>query len=212
MSGSKNNADEKKTTKDKIIEAAIDLFAEKGFDATSMREISEVVGIKKASMYSHFKGKDEILEKIIIYPLARAFTVGEQGVENEDLIVNLGLEGFLELSGEVFTKWLEDPSMEKILRIIYIELYHNQQVKDFYFKLWDEAHSFWESNFKIMMKHHLIKPSDTKILAMEFIMFFQGAFMDYYLARYNDVSGSFQQEYNERLIQHTEFIINSIKP
>lgn len=211
MSGDKNNLDKKKTTKEKILEAAIDLFAQKGFDATSMREIAEAVGIKKASMYSHFNGKDEILEKIIGYPLERAFTVGEQGVENEDLIVNLGAEGFLDLGGEVFTRWLEDPSMEKILRIIYIELYHNQQVKDFYFQLWEAAHAFWESNFKIMMKHQLIKSSDSQVLTTEFIMFFQAAFMDYYLARYKDASGSFQQVYQDRLIQHTKFILDSIK-
>lgn len=57
--------------KERIFEASIDLFAQKGFDATSMREIAEVVGIKNASLYSHYKSKDEILEKIVEYPLAR---------------------------------------------------------------------------------------------------------------------------------------------
>ncbi|HEX3012658.1 MAG TPA: helix-turn-helix domain-containing protein, partial [Methanobacterium sp.] len=49
------NTVEEKTTKEKIFDSAIELFAKKGFDATSMREIAEAVGIKKASLYSHYK-------------------------------------------------------------------------------------------------------------------------------------------------------------
>ena len=67
---------EEKKTKERIFEAAIDLFAQKGFNATSMREIAETVGIKKASMYSHYKSKDEILEKILEYPIGR---IGDMG-------------------------------------------------------------------------------------------------------------------------------------
>ncbi len=48
-----NNSKKEKNTKEKIFEASIDLFSEKGFDAASMREIAEMVGIKKASLYSH---------------------------------------------------------------------------------------------------------------------------------------------------------------
>ncbi|MGB9979653.1 TetR/AcrR family transcriptional regulator [Methanobacterium sp.] len=213
ITGNKNNIKdaEEKTTKEKIFEAAINLFAQKGFDATSMREIAEVVGIKKASMYSHYKSKDEILEKIVEHPLIRVMTIGQADVETEELIVTMGVDGFMNLSGETFTKWIEDPSMEKIFRIILIELYHNPQVKKFYLELWGTAYTFWESNFNIMMRNELIKPYDPNVLAMEFISFFQSAFTDYFLVGYGNTSGSFGQEYHERFVQHTEFIMNSIK-
>ncbi len=213
MTGNKDNinASGEKTTKEKIFEAAIDLFALKGFDATSMREIAETVGIKKASMYSHYKSKDEILEKIVEHPLERVLAIGEAEVETEELIVTMGIDGFMELSGETMTRWIEDPHMEKIFRIILIELYHNQQVKKLYLELWDTAYSFWESNFNIMMKHKLIKPYDSKVLTMELISFFQNAFTDYFLVRYGDTSGSFGQEYQDRFVQHIEFLMNSIK-
>ncbi len=58
------------TTKERIFEIALDLFSQKGFDAVSMREIAEAVGIKKASLYSHFSSKDELLEQIIEFPTA----------------------------------------------------------------------------------------------------------------------------------------------
>lgn len=47
-------------TRDRILEAALELFADNGFDRTSMRQIAERVGINKASLYYHFTGKEEI--------------------------------------------------------------------------------------------------------------------------------------------------------
>lgn len=205
------NVTGEKTTKELIFEAAIDIFAQKGFDATSVREIAEAVGIKKASLYSHYKSKDEILEKIIEYPLSRIMVIADVGVETEELIITRGLEGFMDLSGETFTSWMEDPYMEKIFRITHIELYHNQQVKKFYLDLWAAGYSFWESSFSIMMKHNLIKPSNPKILSRIFISFFKGTLMDYFLVQYDNTSDSFGQEYNTQIIEFVTFMINSIK-
>lgn len=44
----------------KISEAAIIHFADKGFDAGSLNTIAEQVGIRKATIYSHFKNKEEL--------------------------------------------------------------------------------------------------------------------------------------------------------
>ena len=213
MTENKNkiNVTGEKTTKERIFKAAIDLFAQKGFDATSMREIAEAVGIKKASLYSHYNSKDEILEKIVRYPLAKVLTISKQEVGTEELIVTMGPEGFMELSGETFTNWMEDSYIEKIFRISHIELYHNQEVKKFYLELWNTAYSFWESNFNIMMRHQLIKPSDPKLLANVFVSFIKGVLMDYFLVQYDDASGSFQEEYNSQLKEFVTFLINLIK-
>jgi TetR/AcrR family transcriptional regulator, cholesterol catabolism regulator len=48
----------------RILDAATELFYEKGYHATSMREVAAVVGIKAASVYNHFSGKEEILFEI----------------------------------------------------------------------------------------------------------------------------------------------------
>lgn len=47
-------------TKRKIFEAAMELFAQKGYDATSVEEITSVVGIAKGTLYYHFSSKEEI--------------------------------------------------------------------------------------------------------------------------------------------------------
>ena len=52
-------------TKQEILEAALDLFSVQGFEATSLSQISDAVGIRKASLYSHFKNKQAILDALV---------------------------------------------------------------------------------------------------------------------------------------------------
>ncbi len=207
----KKNLKEEKKTKERIFEAAIDLFAQKGFNATSMREIAETVGIKKASMYSHYKSKDEILEKILEYPIGRIGEMGPQNIETEELIVSMGLEKFMELAGDLIFGWMEGPYMEKIWRIICIELYHNEKIKKFYREFEDMSSSYWISAFEMMMKHKLIKPSNPRTLALEFLSFYGNAYMGHFLLNYGNTSGTFRDEYQDLSNEHITFIVDSIR-
>ncbi len=53
------------STKEKILDAALTLFAENGYDGTSMEQIANIVGIKAPSLYKHYKGKEDILNALI---------------------------------------------------------------------------------------------------------------------------------------------------
>ena len=53
------------STRERILDAAADLFVEKGFAATSLREIAERVGVTKAALYYHFTSKDELLSALL---------------------------------------------------------------------------------------------------------------------------------------------------
>ena len=50
------------TTKEKIMDAAIVLFSDRGYDLVSMRDIALEVGIRAASIYNHFPSKKDILK------------------------------------------------------------------------------------------------------------------------------------------------------
>lgn len=51
----------KLSTRDRILAAAMRLFAENGYSATSVRQIAQEVGLRESSLYNHFQNKDEIL-------------------------------------------------------------------------------------------------------------------------------------------------------
>ncbi|MEW1959346.1 TetR/AcrR family transcriptional regulator [Kineococcus sp. NPDC059986] len=62
---SRGAADDGRTPRQEILDAAAALFSESGFAATSTRAIADRVGIRQASLYHHFAGKDEILLELL---------------------------------------------------------------------------------------------------------------------------------------------------
>lgn len=52
-------------TKQDILNASLDLFSVQGFEATSISQIADAVGIRKASLYSHFESKQAILDTLV---------------------------------------------------------------------------------------------------------------------------------------------------
>jgi len=50
---------------EQIYQAAIELFGDRGYPSTSMRDISEAVGILPGSLYTHIRSKEELLLEII---------------------------------------------------------------------------------------------------------------------------------------------------
>ncbi|MDY3919618.1 MAG: TetR/AcrR family transcriptional regulator [Candidatus Limivivens sp.] len=56
---------ERGNTKREILEASLELFSVQGFEATSISQIADAVGIRKASLYSHFENKQAILDALV---------------------------------------------------------------------------------------------------------------------------------------------------
>ena len=52
-------------TREKLLAAALDLFAAQGFAATSVRQIAEAVGVRDSAIYGHFEGKQAILDVLM---------------------------------------------------------------------------------------------------------------------------------------------------
>ncbi len=71
---------EYKTKKQLICEAAARLFRDKGYSATSMRDLAETVQLKASSLYNHIGSKEEILREIC-FTNARRFHIGMKEVE-----------------------------------------------------------------------------------------------------------------------------------
>ncbi len=74
----------RKNRYNEIINAATELFAKKGYAATSMREISENLEITKATLYHYFKSKEQILFEILD-------NVMDEALQNLEKISNMDI-------------------------------------------------------------------------------------------------------------------------
>ena len=79
-------------TKERILAAAYDLFVEKGYQGSSMRDIATKAGIKAGSIYNHFDGKEQIFEAVFVekHPIFRILAIldGVRGDNAEELLTN----------------------------------------------------------------------------------------------------------------------------
>ncbi|MGB0931967.1 MAG: TetR/AcrR family transcriptional regulator, partial [Chitinophagales bacterium] len=89
-----------------IRQIAQSLFRKKGYSATSMREIAEEVGIKAASLYNHFKKKEEILADIC-FDLAHQFFQAIGEVEKMEISPTKTLKEAIKAHVKVITKDLD---------------------------------------------------------------------------------------------------------
>ena len=58
-------ADQPPTTAERILDAAENLFAEKGYSAASLGEVADLVGIRSPSLYNHFRNKEALYEAVL---------------------------------------------------------------------------------------------------------------------------------------------------
>ncbi len=124
----------KKSKKQEILEAALNLFSVQGYEATSISQIADAVGIKKASMYSHFSGKQEILDTMLQsgleeYNKRSIFSkdiINSLNLKNENIAINSIIQMII---GQV--KYIiHDPYISKSRKMLTIEQFRNSKLKD----------------------------------------------------------------------------------
>ena len=96
----------------RIAETAAALFADRGYDSVSMREIADAVGIKAASLYNHYDDKEDLyrasLEQALSERMARVNdATASEGTTQERLLQTLNALTFDEAQDAVTVKLLQ---------------------------------------------------------------------------------------------------------
>ena len=120
------------TTREKILEVSLDMFAKQGYTAVSIRDICKKVGIKESSVYYHFKNKQSIFDEFInkftetangmIIQLENGLTDGEGSFS----------DSFNFVANVFFEKYLMDDFCNKVMRVMLIEQLGNDDVRKLY--------------------------------------------------------------------------------
>lgn len=114
-----------------MLQAAIELFAARGYDAVSVREITRSLGMNEASLYNHFSGKEDLLSAIF-QRFSRKLTESPPG-EAETLpppprTVD-ELVRYLQLGGRAFFA-RQGVETQRIWRILMMCQYHRPEARD----------------------------------------------------------------------------------
>ena len=166
---------EKSNTREEIMEAALDLFAVNGYEATSISQLADAVGIRKASLYSHFANKQDILDTVVETVLkgyadrsifARAdwddpgFTKDKAGMTAEDAATLV--RGQLRYI-------LHDPHISKGRKLLVIEQFRNAELAELQTKQnYRDVLNYFTGMMRFLIREGALKDEDPEIMAAQF--------------------------------------------
>jgi len=107
------NADGQRT-RQAVLDAALDLFADKGFFGTSLRDVAAAVGVRESALYNYFKSKEALFEALI---LADQHTKLEQLAATVDGPIADARTALEEIALASLNRF-GDPRHEKLFRIL----------------------------------------------------------------------------------------------
>ena len=128
-------------TKERIMETALELFAEKGYLGTSMNDIAKQLGFTKAALYKHYTSKQEILDRIVErmngmdYERAKQFEMPEGNLaEIVAAYQKTPIEKVRAYSKAQFLHWTEEEFSSRFRKMLTLEQYRNPEMAQLYQK------------------------------------------------------------------------------
>ena len=164
-------------TKQEILEASLELFSVQGFEATSISQIAGAVGIRKASLYSHFESKQAILDALVKDILEQyathslfartdwendAHTKGEQALTPDAAAqMILGQIRYI----------LHDPVISRARKMLVIEQFQNPELAKLQTKQnYSDVMDYFTGLVKQLIRQGVLAEDDPEIMAAQFCL------------------------------------------
>lgn len=165
---------EKGNTRDEILNVALNLFSVNGYEATSISQIADAVGIRKASLYSHFSSKQEILDNVVESVLTgyaehsifanadwddSEFTKGKEGMAAEDAAKMI--------QGQV-RYIVHDPAISRGRKMLMIEQFRNEELAVLQSRMnYDDVLKYFEGMIRFLIHSNILREADAEIMAAQ---------------------------------------------
>ena len=163
-------------TKETIIYEALTLFSNRGYEGVSMRDIASAVGIKAASLYNHFKSKEDIFNRIIDEMSKRydeAVLKIQMPYGEMDTVVEKYMqvteETLVTIAKNMFLYFLKDDFASRFRRMLTIEQFRCTHAGDVFQNFFiDGAINFQKTLFANMIKQGGFIECDPHVMALHF--------------------------------------------
>ena len=165
---------ERGNTKQEILEASLELFSVQGFEATSISQIASAVGIRKASLYSHFENKQAILDALVKDVLEQyaehsifAKADWDQYDDTEDKPALTPDAAAQMILGQV-RYILHDPHISRARKMLAIEQFQNPELAKLQTKQnYSDVMHYFTGLVKYLIRHDVLTEDDPEIMAAQ---------------------------------------------
>ena len=162
---------ERGNTKQEILEAALELFSVQGFEATSISQIAGAVGIRKASLYSHFDSKQAILDELVKevleqYAAHSIFAKTDWGKDSDNLPLT-PYDSVQMIKGQI-RYILHDPHISKARKMLVIEQFQNPELAKLQTKQnYSDVLEYFTGLIGQLIRHGVLAEDDPEIMAAQ---------------------------------------------
>ena len=168
---------EQTNTKEQILDVALELFSVRGYEATSISQIAEAVGIRKASLYSHYDGKQAILDalvKKIIDEYNRHSMFAKADWDNPNFTRDkqnmTAEEAAAQVKGQI-RYILHDPKISQARKMAVIEQFANPELSRMQTQRnYTDVMSYHTGMMRFLMKNGTLKSGDAELMAAEYCL------------------------------------------
>ena len=158
-------------TKQEILKAALELFSVQGFEATSISQIASAVGIRKASLYSHFESKQAILDALVKDVLEQ---YGEHSIfartdweKDADHLPLTSDDAVQMIQGQI-RYILHDPYISKARKMLVIEQFQNPELAKLQTKQnYSDVLWYFTGLVKQLIRQGVLAEDDPEIMAAQ---------------------------------------------
>lgn len=155
-------------TKERILYAALDLFAQKGYDGVGVDLIAENAGLKGPSLYRHYKGKEDIFNSLI--DLVDSHYEEGFGFRQKTYELPKSIDELIEQAMRKIKFTMHDDMIQKTRRILAMEQFRSKRTAELASRYHlEKLQGMYTSIFQDLMKNGILKMDDPEILALEFV-------------------------------------------
>ena len=161
-------------TKQEILAASLELFSVQGFEATSTAQIAGAVGIRKASLYSHFENKQAILDalvKDVLEQYAVHSIFARTNLENGTDKLPLSPDAAVQMIQAQIRYILHDPYISKARKMLVIEQFQNPELAKLQTKQnYSDVMDYFTGFMQCLIRQGVLSDRAPEIMAAQFCL------------------------------------------